>query len=131
MGGKVVLLEVDLNLDFSMAQLMIDRTAFDQVFETAWRFPMVDWAPQTCKDAVHRSLMQDRVSVKGKFDHRHEIEGGYTLFLWRWKGTRVFFSSARYLDWAANACPSLWRTHRCTKFHQSLIPISRPRRVKS
>ena len=46
-----------------MAQLMIDRTAVDQVFETCWCFLMVDWAPQTCKDARHRSLMQDRMAV--------------------------------------------------------------------
>ena len=57
MGGMVVLLEVDVNCDFTMAQLMIDRTAVDQVFETGWCFLMVDWAPQTCKDALHRSLM--------------------------------------------------------------------------
>ena len=57
MGGKVVLLEVDVNLDVAMAQLMIDRTAVDQVFETVWCFLMVGWAPQTRKDALHRSLM--------------------------------------------------------------------------
>ena len=42
MGGEVVMLEVDLNLDVMMAQLMIDRTAVDQVFETDWCFLMVD-----------------------------------------------------------------------------------------
>ena len=34
MGSEVVMLEVDPNLDFTMAQLMINRTAVDQVFET-------------------------------------------------------------------------------------------------
>jgi len=72
--GEVVLLEVNLNLDGTMAQLMMDRTAVDQVFETDWGSIVVDWAPQTRKDPRHRSLMQDWVAVKGKFDHRHEIE---------------------------------------------------------
>ena len=130
MGGEVVMLEVDLNLDVTMAQLMIDRTAVDQVFETDWCFLMVDWAPQTCKDARHRSLMQDRMAVKGNFDHRHEMEGGNSLFLWCWKGTWVFFSSARCPYRAVPATPTLWRAHRCTKFHQGLIPIARPRRMK-
>lgn len=74
MGSEVVMLEVDLNLDVTMAQLMMDRTAVDQVFETAWCFLVVNWTPQTSKDAGHRSLMQDRMAVKSKFDHRHEIE---------------------------------------------------------
>ena len=74
MDSEVVMLEVDLNLDVTMAQLMIDRTAVDQVFETCWCILMVDWAPQTRKDARHRSLMQDWMAVKSKFDHRHEIE---------------------------------------------------------
>ena len=45
MGGEVVMLEVDLNLDVTMAQLMIDRTAVDQVFESCWCILMVNWAP--------------------------------------------------------------------------------------
>ena len=130
MGSEVVRFEVDLNLDVTMTQLMMDRTAVDQAFETARCILVVDWTPQTRKDARHRSLMQDWVAVKGKFDHRHEIEGGYTLFLWRWKGTRIFFSSARCAYRAAPAIPSLWRAHRCAQFHQRLIPIARPRRMK-